>query len=331
MCERNLGPMRALICDDYQGIAGLRVGELPDPTPADGSLLVEVGSTAVNFADTLMVAGQYQLRPDPPFAPGYEFAGTVVDSGDVAGFSTGDRVCGFTPYGAMAELVSVTPANVAVIPDGIHFDQACVLPATYGTSYHALVDRAALIEGETLLVLGAAGGVGLAAVQIGKLAGARVIAAVSSDEKADLVTDAGADEVIRYDREELRDGIKRAVGGGGVDVVYDAVGGTATEAALRSTAWNGRLLVVGFASGDIPSIPMNLPLLKGVSIVGVFWGRFATEEPHRARVNLDRIISLVGSGDLRPYIQESFPLDSGREAMQLVADRKSLGRVVINP
>ena len=323
--------MRALICDDYQGIEALRVGELPEPEAAPGTLLVRVESAAVNFADTLMVAGQYQIRPALPFAPGYELSGTVVDTGGSSDFSPGDRICGFAPFGAMAELVKVMPENAAPIPDGISFEEGSVLPATYGTSYHALVDRAVLQEGESLLVLGAAGGVGLAAVQVGKLLGGRVIGAVSSEEKAELIRDAGADDVIRYDEENLREGIKRTAGPAGVDVVYDAVGGEATEAALRATGWNGRLLVVGFASGTIPSIPLNLMLLKGNSVVGVFWGRFTAEEPARARANLDRIVSWVEAGDLKPFISKAFPLDQGREAMQLVAGRRSLGRVVVTP
>ncbi len=323
--------MRALICDNYEGISALRVGELPDPQPTPGSLVVKVAATAVNFADTLMVAGQYQFRPEPPFAPGYEFAGTVVNDGGVPGFAAGDRVCGFTSFGAMAEYVTVAPTDVAGVPDPVGLDEASVLPATYGTSYHALLDRAGLRPGESLLVLGGAGGVGLAAVQIGKMLGAKVVAAVSSAEKAALVTEAGADEVIRYDEEDLRAGIARTTTGGGVDVVYDAVGGPATETSLRSTKWNGRHLVVGFASGDIPSIPLNLPLLKGSSLVGVFWGRFSTEEPEKARANLARIVDLVAAGELKPSIRDRFSLGEGMKALKMVASRQSLGRVVINP
>ena len=197
--------MRALICDDYGGIDSLRVGELPDPEVRPGSVLIRVASATANFADTLMVSGTYQLKPEPPFAPGYELAGVVVEAGEGSGFSSGDRVCGFTPYGAMAELALLPAASCDLLPDSVGFDEAASLPGTYGTSYHALVDRARLDEGETLLVLGAAGGVGLAAVQIGKALGARVIAAVSSDEKEALAMSSGADAVIRYDTEELRD------------------------------------------------------------------------------------------------------------------------------
>lgn len=322
--------MRALICDDFSGIDGLRVGDLPDPEPGPGTLIVDVGATAVNFADTLMVAGQYQVKPQTPFAPGYEMAGTVIDPGD-SDFTAGDRVCGFATHGGMAELAAVPTSQSARIPDSIGFEPAAVLPATYGTSYHALTDRARIQPDESLLVLGAAGGVGLAAVQIGKLLGARVVAAVSSAEKADLVVANGAEDVIRYDVEGLRDGIARTVGRAGVDVVYDTVGGDVTEQALRSTSWKGRHLVVGFAAGVIPSIPLNLPLLKGNSVTGVFWGRFTAEEPEKAMENLTRIIDHVAAGDLKPVIQKTFSLDEGADALRWVANRMTRGRVVVTP
>ena len=285
--------MQALICDDYQGIDSLRVGELSEPAPGPGSILIQVDAVAVNFADTLMVSGLYQTRPEPPFAPGYELAGTVVVANQAEGFSPGDRVCAFHLYGAMAERVAAMGQNAAILPETISSDIGATIPATYGTSYHALVDRAVLESGESLLVLGAAGGVGMAAVQIGKVLGAEVIAAVSSEEKATAAIEAGADHVIRYDDTPLRDGISQVTGGAGVDVVYDPVGGEMTELALRSTKWNGRLLVIGFAAGDIPRIPLNLPLVKGNSLVGVFWGRFAMEEPAKHKSNLATIIDWV--------------------------------------
>lgn len=321
--------MRALICDDYQGVDTLRVGDLPDPEPDPGRVLVGVASVAVNFADTLMVAGQYQLRPDPPFAPGYELAGTVLE--ESGGFSRGERVCGFVPYGAMAEQVAIPSIAVDHLPEGVDFDAGATLPGTYGTSYHALVDRARLEPGETLLVLGAAGGVGLAAVQIGKALGATVVAAVSSSEKVELVTTSGADEVIRYDQVGLRDGIEQATRGRGVDVVYDPVGGDATDQALRSTRWNGRLLVVGFAAGPIPRIPLNIPLLKGNSVVGVFWGRFTAEEPAKSGHNRQQILEWAADGTISPHIGTRFSLDDGPEALRSVAERRAVGRVVINP
>lgn len=323
--------MQALICDDYGGIDTLRVGELPPPTPESGSVLIEVESVAVNFADTLMVSGQYQLQPEPPFAPGYEVAGTVVVANKAEGISPGDRVAGFLWYGGMAERAVIDASNLVVLPDSVSSDVAATLPGTYGTSYHALVDRARLQPGETLLVLGAAGGVGMAAVQIGKVLGATVVGAVSSPEKAAAVRDAGADDVIRYDGTPLRQGIQEVTDAEGIDVVFDPVGGDMSELALRSTRWNGRLLVIGFASGTIPQIPLNLPLLKGNSIVGVFWGRFTTEEPERHRSNLQQLAKWAEEGRIEPVIQKTFSLDEGREALRWVADRNAIGRVIINP
>ena len=323
--------MRALICDDYSGIASLRVGELPDPVPEPGAILVHVESVTVNFADTLMVKGQYQIRPDPPFAPGYELAGTVLESNQAADFSPGDRVAGFTFHGGMAEKAAIRAENAARLPNSVDLDVGATLPGGYGTSYHALVDRAGLQPDETLLVLGASGGVGMAAVQIGQVLGARVIAAVSSEEKAHAATRAGADEVIRYDQVPIREAIEATTAGGGVDVVYDPIGGETTEQALRSTNWNGRLLVVGFAGGDIPSIPLNLPLLKGNAILGVFWGRFTREEPERHQANFARIVEWAAEGKLEPLIQKRYPLDEAAQALQWVADRKAIGRVIVNP
>lgn len=323
--------MRALICDDYQGIDALRVGELPEPQPGRGSVLIDVEAAGVNFADTLMVAGMYQIKPDPPFAPGYEVAGTVVVANHADGFSPGDRVCGFLQHGGMAEKAVLLSANVTPLPDSVSFDAGATIPGTYGTSYHALVDRAQLQEGETLLVLGAAGGVGLAAVQLGRLMGARVVAAVSSSEKADLATASGADAVIRYDETPIRQGIKAATDGAGVDVVFDPVGGEVSEQALRSTRWGGRYLVIGFTGGGIPKIPLNVPLLKGNALVGVFWGRFTMEEPERHAANSRQIVEWVESDRLKPVIQRTFSLDEGREAFRWVADRKAVGRVIVRP
>ena len=329
--ERILWFMRALICDDYQGIDSLRVGELAEPVPGPGSVLVQIEATAVNFADTLMVKGMYQVRPETPFAPGYEMTGTVVVANQATGLSPGDRVCGFHEHGGLAERAVLLTPNAITVPDTIPPDIAAVLPATYGTSFHALVDRGRVESGETLLVLGAAGGVGNAAVQIGKALGATVIAAVSSEEKASFASESGADHVIRYDSEPIRDAIAEITNGQGVDVVFDPVGGGTTEEVLRSTRWNGRLLVVGFAAGEIPSIPLNLPLLKGNSVVGIYWGRFTQEDPERHRANSTRIIEWVEDGTLAPRIQKEFPLDESPEALRWVAERRALGRVVVIP
>lgn len=324
--------MQALICDDYEGgLESLRVGKLPDPEPGPGTVLIKVESTAVNFADTLMVKGEYQVKPDPPFSPGYELAGTVVVANQADGLSPGDRVCGFTFHGALAEKAVLLTTNAAKLPDSISSDVGCTLPGGYGTSYHALVDRGRLQEGESLLVLGASGGVGMAAVQIGNILGARVVAAVSSDEKAAAARKAGAHETVRYDQTPIRDAIDELTDGGGVDVVYDPVGGEITEQVLRSTNWGGRLLVIGFAAGAIPRIPLNLPLLKGNSLVGVFWGRFTNEEPDRHRENFAQIIEWAAEGKIDPVIQRTFDLAEGAAALQWVADRKAIGRVIVNP
>lgn len=323
--------MRALICESYEGIEALRVGEFPEPEPIPGTLVVEVRAAAVNFADTLMVAGQYQTRPELPFVPGGEFGGVIVSADRLHGHSPGDRVCGFVGIGAMAERAIAYPGAIVRLPDHVSFEAGASIPVAYGTSYHALVDRARLQEGETLLVLGAAGGVGIAAIQIGKALGARVIGAVSSDEKAVAAREAGADEVVRYDQTPLRDGIAAVTSGGGVDVVYDPVGGEATELALRSTKWNGRLLVVGFASGDIPSIPLNLNLVKGNSVVGVFWGRFNIEEPAKSAANNEVIMGWVEGAMLRPVVQKTYPLEDAAEAFRWVAGRNAIGRVVVTP
>jgi len=323
--------MRALICDSYEGLDALRVGDMPDPTPLPGTALVAVKAAAVNFQDLLVVAGQYQIRPELPFVPGNEFAGVVESADGLRDLEPGDRVVGFVGTGAMAERATAFPGAIIRLPDHIGFDVGAAVPVAYGTSYHALVDRAGLRADETLLVLGAAGGVGIAAVQIGKALGAMVIAAVSSEEKAGVAREAGADDVIRYDQVPLRDGIATATSGAGVDVVYDPVGGSATELALRSTNWNGRLLVVGFTSGDIPQIPLNLTLVKGNSVVGVFWGRFNIEEPARSADNNRIVMEWVADGTLRPLVQKTFPLDEAVEALRWVADRKVVGRVVVTP
>lgn len=323
--------MRAVICSSYEGIDSLQVGEFDDPRSMPGALLVDVRAAAVNFADTLMVAGQYQTKPELPFVPGLEFSGVVVTADGAREHSPGDRVCGFVGMGAMAERALAYPSSTIRLPESVSFEAGACIPVAYGTSYHALVDRGDLVADETVLVLGAAGGVGLAAIQIGKAIGARVLAAVSSDEKADAARESGADDVIRYDQEPLRDGIARTTAGDGVDVVYDPVGGEMSELAFRSTKWGGRLLVVGFAAGQIPSLPLNLHLVKGSSAVGVFWGRFNMEEPDKSVANNEVIMGWIEDGTLRPSVQKTFPIDDAIEAFRWVAGRKAIGRVVIAP
>jgi NADPH2:quinone reductase len=324
--------MRALICHDFTGINDLTVGELPDPQPLPGTALVRIEAAAVNFADSLVVAGNYQAEPDLPFAPGSEVAGVIEWVENMDGYSVGDRVCGFVGLtGAMAEMGVLFPNSLVRLPDSVSFETGAAIPVAYGTAYHALVDRADLEADDTLLVLGAAGGVGLAAVQVGKAIGSNVIAVVSSDEKETAVRGAGADEVIRHDQVPLRDGIRVATTGAGVDVVFDPVGGEMTELALRDTNWNGVLLVIGFTSGEIPKIPLNLNLIKGNSIAGVFFGRFMMEEPDKTTKNFEQIMQWIEEGELQPHVQKEFTLEEAAEAIRWVAERKVIGRVIVKP
>src|SRR5213075_2071561 len=267
--------MKAVLCKQYGPPESLTIEELPSPKPGAGEVVVSVKAASVNFPDVLIIQNKYQFKPPLPFSPGSEMAGLIKEVGEgVKGYKPGDRVIAFTTYGAFAEEVKVEAARLVPMPEGMDFNSAAAFLLTYGTSDHALRDRGALKAGETLLVLGAAGGVGLAAIQIGKALGARVIACASSEEKLAVCRSHGADAGIDYVKEDLRERIKALTDGRGVDVVYDAVGGPYTEPAFRSLAWRGRLLVVGFAAGEIPKLPLNLALLKGASVVGVFWGDF---------------------------------------------------------
>ena len=321
--------MRALICSELKGFDGLELGDLPAPELKPGTVRVEVAAAGVNYPDLLLIRGMYQEQPPLPFAPGMEIAGTVSEvAADVTGISVGDRVTGMSGHGGFAEEAVVPAERLVPLPDPIGFEEGAAFPITYGTSYHALVDRAELAKDETLLVLGAAGGVGLSAVQIGSALGAHVIGAVSSKEKAQVVTEAGARSVIRYDREDLRTALKSMVPGG-VDVVYDPVGGDATEAAFRSLAWRGRHLVVGFAAGTIPSLPVNLALLKGSSLVGVFWGSFTAEESEQSRADFGALFEWWLDGRIEPRVSEVFPLDDAIEALRMVEDRRAVGKLVV--
>lgn len=323
--------MRALVCSSLDGLDGVAVGELPEPELGPGGVRIAVRAAAVNFPDLLMIRGLYQERPDPPFAPGMEVAGDVIEVADaVSGVQAGDRVFAPVGHGGYAEQVVVDQGAVVPMPEDMPYEIATTLPLAYGTAYHALVDRGGLRSGETLLVLGAAGGVGLAATQIGAALGARVIAAVSSGEKADAVRDAGANDVLRYDERDMRDAM-RELAPDGADVIFDPVGGDATEAALRATAWNGRLLIVGFASGDIPAIPANLPLLKGCAVVGVFWGRFASTEPLRNRRNFETLGSWWLEGRIDPLVSQTYDLDHATDALRRIGARGAVGKLVILP
>ncbi|NMG34124.1 zinc-binding dehydrogenase [Azoarcus sp. TTM-91] len=324
--------MRALICDRNEGIAALRLGELPDPQPAAGELVLRVLAAGVNFYDTLIVQGKYQIKPPLPFAPGGEVAGTVVAVGEgVAGFQVGDRVCAFTSHGGDAELCRARASQTWRLPQEVDFDCAAAGLVAYGTAWFALHDRGRLAAGETVLVLGAAGGVGLAAVQIAHAAGARVIAAASSPERLALCREAGADVGIDYSRQDLKEAVKEVTAGRGADVVMDVVGGAFTESALRATAWRGRVLVIGFAAGEIPRLPANLLLLKGCEASGVFWDELLRREPARAAEQVGRVLAGFADGSLRPRISTRYPLSRGAEALQMLAGRKAPGKLLIAP
>jgi NADPH:quinone reductase len=323
--------MRAVVCHELSGPAGLRVDDLPEPEVGAGQVLVDVKAAGVNFPDVLITEGKYQFKPALPFVPGGEVAGIVRAIGDgVTSVAVGDRVAATMLFGAFAERVACPESAVTKLPERISFEVGAATLVAYATTMYALVDRGRLASGQTLLVLGAAGGVGLAAVEIGKQLGARVIAAASSPEKLALCREHGADEGIDYAREDLKARAK-ALAPSGVDVVYDPVGGDFTEAAVRSLGWDGRLLVVGFTAGSIPKIPTNLLLLKSASISGVFWGAFTVRDPARHREHVARVIEWIADGRLRPHIDAAFPLEHAALALHRLARREARGKLVLVP
>lgn len=324
--------MKAVVCKAWGPPDSLVVEDVADPVPAAGQVVVDVKAAGVNFPDVLTVQGKYQVKPELPFTPGNEFAGIVRAVGDgVAAFRPGDRVIGFTRTGAFAEQALAPAEALMTMPPGMDFDIAAAITLTYGTSHHAIVDRAALQPGETMLVLGAAGGVGLAAIEIGKALGARVIAAASSPEKLAVCKAHGADVLVDYSKEDLREALKAATAGLGPDVIYDPVGGVYSEPALRSIAWRGRHLVVGFANGEIPKLPWNLMLLKGASVVGVFWGDFVRREPQANLAAMRQMLGWMAEGKLKPLVSRRYALNETALALNDMAERKVTGKVVIVP
>lgn len=322
--------MKAVLCKAFGPAENLVLEEVSSPVAKANEVLLEVHAAGVNFPDTLIIEGKYQFKPPFPFSPGGEAAGVVTAVGDkVAHLKVGDRVMALTGWGSFAEEVAVAGYNVMPIPADMDFPHAAAFGMTYGTSMHALKQRANLQPGETLLVLGASGGVGLAAVEIGKAMGARVIAAASSAEKLEVAKAAGADELINYSESSLKDEVKRLTGGQGADVIYDPVGGDLFDAAIRSIAWNGRLLVVGFASGRIPELPVNLALLKGAAVVGVFWGAFAQRQPQDNAANFQQLFAWYSQGKLKPLVSQSFPLAQAAQAIDTLGQRKAVGKVVV--
>lgn len=329
--------MRALLSTRAGGPEALEFLEAEEPKPGPGQVAVAVQACAVNFPDTLVIEDRYQFRPPRPFAPGSELSGVVKAVGEgVSMPRVGDRVSASLPFGAMAEVVVVAANRCSVLPDGMPFDQAAALQVTYGTVFYALSGRAGIRAGETLLVLGAGGGVGMAGVELGKALGARVIACASSQEKLEMARSLGADALIQYPADVegadwgrvFTDQIRQAAGGGGVDIVLDPVGGAYAQPALRSLAWQGRYLVVGFAAG-IPSIPLNLTLLKGISIIGVFWGAYMARDPDKGAEDMQALFNLYTTGAIRPRISARYPLAAGGEAIRQLSARSGWGKIIV--
>ncbi|GAB4515217.1 MAG: NADPH:quinone oxidoreductase family protein [Roseibium sp.] len=324
--------MKACLCKSLDPADSLVIEDLPDPVAGPGDIIVRVKACALNFFDTLITRGKYQYKPDLPFSPSAEFAGVVEAVGDgVTSFATGDRVMGYMRWGAAREKVVVAEKDLVHLPDGVNFEIAAGLTVTYGTTLHAYRDRAGLKAGETVAVLGASGGVGQAAVEIAALMGAKVIACASSEDKLAFARSLGAELTVDYSREPLKETLKELTGGKGVDVVYDPVGGELSEQALRATAWEGRFLVIGFAAGEISKIPLNLVMLKGCDLRGVFWGAALDRDPDGHRRNMEHLLSWVREGRLKPHIHAVYPLEDVATALEEIAARRVRGKVIVTP
>jgi NADPH2:quinone reductase len=325
------GTMRALMCESFGPPENLRLREVPIPQPGAGEILIRTHFAGLNFPESLIIDNKYQYKPPLPFTPGSEVAGVVESVGpDVKDFKPGDRVAALSGIGGFADYVVAKSDSVIGVPETMPLDVAGAFAMAYGTSHHALKQRARLQAGETVLVLGAAGGVGLAAVEIAKAMGARVIAGASTPEKLEVARRYGADELIDYSAQDLKAEVKRLTGGKGVDVIYDPVGDRLAEPAFRTIGWEGRYLVIGFAGGQIPAIPLNLALVKGASIVGVFWGDFVARSPVQHRRNMEELYAWHAAGKLKPLVSERFPLERGGEAIRRMMERKALGKIVID-
>lgn len=324
--------MKALLCVRYGPPEALELQDVPDPKPAAGEVLVNVKAIGLNFFDLLIIANKYQVKPPLPFSPGAEFAGVVEAIGEgVRGVAPGDRVCGYFGYGAAREKLVVPAAMLMHVPEGLELERAAGLIVTYSTAIHALIDRGRLKSGETLAVLGAAGGVGTAAVEVGKILGARVIACASSADKIAFARDHGADAGLDYSREDVKDRLRELTGGGGADVVFDPVGGPLAEPAVRATAWEGRYLVIGFAAGDIPRLPLNHVLLRGCSVVGVVWGGLARHDSARMRQIAEQAMAWAAAGRISAHVDKVLPLAQAADALNAIARREVKGKVVLRP
>lgn len=323
--------MKALICNEFGPPDSLILAETEAPTPAKGEVLIDIKAAGVNFPDILTVQGKYQFKPELPFIPGAEVCGIVTAIGEgVTSRKVGDKVFATLQVGAFSEQCVVNEHATVALGATMSFEQGAGFAITYGTSYYALKQRANIQPGETLLVLGAAGGVGIATIQIAKAMGAKVIAAASSEEKLDFACEAGADLRINYTSENLKEKVKELTGGKGADVIYDPVGGDLSEQAFRSIAWDGRFLVIGFASGPIPAIPLNLALLKGASMIGVFWGAWVARAPMESRNNFDELIAMVDNGEFTPLVTEVYPLNDFKAAFASITERRAKGKVILS-
>jgi NADPH2:quinone reductase len=324
--------MKAILCSQFCEPDDLVFADIDDPVAGDGQVVIAIKAAALNFFDILMIQGKYQVKPPFPFSPAAEVAGVIESIGSgVTGFKVGDRVVASVGHNGAREKIAVPAASAVKIPDNLDFDRAAGVIITYGTALHALEDRASPKPGETLAVLGAAGGTGLAACELGKLLGLKVIACASSDEKLEFARKHGADIGLNYATEDLKEGLKKLTDGKGVDIIFDPVGGKFAEAALRAIAWEGRFLVIGFAAGDIPKMPLNLALLKGCDIRGVFWGAWVRQNPEKNRANLEKLVKWAAEGKISSHVDRTFPLAKTADALKVLVGRQAMGKVILHP
>ncbi|MGN6283610.1 MAG: NADPH:quinone oxidoreductase family protein [Afipia sp.] len=324
--------MKAILCSQFCGPDDLVLADIPDPVAGPGEAIIAVKSAALNFFDLLMIQGKYQFKPPFPFSPAAEIAGVIESVGPgVTDFKPGDRVAASIGHNGAREKVAVPATSIVKIPDNLDFDRAAGVIVIYGTALHALQDRADPKPGETLAVFGAAGGTGLAACELGKVLGLKVIACASSDEKLEFAKKHGADLTINYAKEDLKEALKRIGGDKGIDIVFDPVGGSYAEAGVRSLAWKGRFLVIGFAGGEIPKIPLNLALLKGCDIRGVFWGSYMKRDPKHGRASLEKLMQWAAEGKISSHVDRTFPLAQTVDALKVLAGRQAMGKVIVNP
>ena len=324
--------MKAILCSQYCQPDDLVLADVPDPVAEPGRAVIAIKAAALNFFDILMIQGKYQIKPPFPFSPAAEIAGVIESVGDgVAGLKVGDRVVASCGHNGAREKIAVPADQIIKIPDNLDFDRAAGIIIIYGTALHALEDRASAKPGETLAVLGAAGGTGLAACELGRLMGLKVLACASSEEKLEFAKAHGAGQTLNYAREDLKEGLRRLTGGKGADIVFDPVGGSYAEAALRAIAWEGRFLVIGFAAGDIPRMPLNLALLKGCDIRGVFWGNWSRLNPAKNRANLEKLVRWAAEGRISSHVDRTFKLAETAQALKVLAGRKAMGKVILNP